>query len=746
MTKNVNIKITSDSSQVRNDLSATSKSFDDFEHSGTSSSEKVDSGFSKIGKTIGIGLLAASAATVTFGIGALKSAGDVEMLRANFDTLLGSAEAGKKLFTELQSMANITPFETTDLADASRTLLSFGVNIKDLLPDLKMLGDVSLGNKEKFNSLSLVFGQIQSKGALMGDDLRQLVNVGFNPLQKISERTGESMASLQQKMSNGQITFQMVSDEFKRATSEGGQFFNGMEKGAQTLPGLFSTLADTFNMTARSIVGLSASGDIVAGSLLDRLKNGIKDLIPFLNTLGEKMGPMLTSALNGLSGVAKGLEPIFNYLVPKFQALGESIGTKLVPVMSNLWQNILVPFGGFLGNVLTVSIGLVTDALKFLTDGASFFVPIILGGVAAMLAWDASILLSGGATTLWTTLTGLATAAQIAFNVALLSNPIGLVVAAIAGLSVAILGLIGVTQTNKDKTDTLTQANDALKASQDRLSETSMSLNRANLAVINSKEAEAAATQHAKDMLDQYGAKSPQYVKAQAELMVAHDNTTNAIKNQTVAIKDNNVASSDEASKQRVVNNETAKANKVNSVTDSINQQKVRWWDLNSTLNSFNGSVFTYSVVGKSSGTSIPGRFAGGSVSANIPYFVGENSDGSFNSTTELFVPSTSGVILNNSQLRSLLSPSRMQGLEMGGVVDKPMVRVFGENGSEAVMPLENNTGWIDKLAGQIAVSAGNNGQPLNLTVKIGEDAIASKIIDLINDRSQMSGRNAIMV
>lgn len=38
-----------------------------------------------------------------------------------------------------------------------------------------MLGDISQGNKEKFNSLSLVFGQISSQGKLMGGDLLQLI-------------------------------------------------------------------------------------------------------------------------------------------------------------------------------------------------------------------------------------------------------------------------------------------------------------------------------------------------------------------------------------------------------------------------------------------------------------------------------------------------------------------------------------------------------------------------------------------
>lgn len=241
--------------------------------------------------------LIAGTAIGVFGGFALKSASQVEMLRANFDTMLGSAEKGRELFGKLQKMANVTPFETTDLADASKTLLAFGTDVKDLMPNLQMLGDVSLGNREKFKSLALVFGQISSNGHLMGQDLLQLVNQGFNPLQIISEKTGESMSSLREKMSKGQISFQMVSDAFKDATSKGGQFYQGMEKGSQTLSGQLSTLKDNVMIAAREFLGMSATGDIVKGSFFDKVKGAVaglndklKDFPKVMDNLKKKFG------------------------------------------------------------------------------------------------------------------------------------------------------------------------------------------------------------------------------------------------------------------------------------------------------------------------------------------------------------------------------------------------------------------------------------------------------------------------
>lgn len=47
--------------------------------------------------------------------------------------------------------------------------------------------------------------------------------------------------------------------------------------------------------------------------------------------------------------------------------------------------------------------------------------------------------------------------------------------------------------------------------------------------------------------------------------------------------------------------------------------------------------------------------------------------------------------------------------LAKGGIVDQPTLAMVGEAGKEAVMPLENNTGWINNLAGQIAGQMGGS-------------------------------------
>ena len=168
----------------------------------------------------------------------------MEQYITSFGTMLGSAEKAQNMISQIKKFAAETPFELPDLAKGAQTLLAFGTAEEKVLPIMKMLGDVSQGNKEKFDGLTLAFAQCQSTGKLMGQDLLQMINQGFNPLNEISKMTGKSVAQLKEEMSKGAISAEMVAAAFEHATSEGGQFYNAMEAQSKTFSGQLSTLKD----------------------------------------------------------------------------------------------------------------------------------------------------------------------------------------------------------------------------------------------------------------------------------------------------------------------------------------------------------------------------------------------------------------------------------------------------------------------------------------------------------------------
>lgn len=202
-------------------------------------------------------LIAAAAAFAAmklaeFGRDILKVSSQFEQLNVAFEVLAGQ-QAGQQLVKDLTDLANVTPMTTQGLANNARLLLAFGEASQNVTSDLKLLGDISGGNQEKMDSLTLVFAQAGSAGRLMGQDLLQMVNAGFNPLQIISEKTGKSMSELRKEMEQGKISFAMIKQAMIDATSEGGRFYGMMEKQSQTLEGRLSTLSDKLQLISKDI-------------------------------------------------------------------------------------------------------------------------------------------------------------------------------------------------------------------------------------------------------------------------------------------------------------------------------------------------------------------------------------------------------------------------------------------------------------------------------------------------------------
>lgn len=202
---------------------------------------------------------------------------EFEQIYTDYEVMLGSKVKAAKMIGELIDYANKSPLRSGDVFKATNTLLGFGVAQEKILPAVKMIGDVAKGNKERFEGLSLAYAQTQAAGRLMGQDLLQMINQGFNPLKEISEMTGRSMKDLRKDMENGRISSDMVAKAFQHATAEGGRFFNMADKQSKTLLGTYSTMQDAAQLTGKAI------GDRMAPVL----KNATLRMSGFLNMVRE---------------------------------------------------------------------------------------------------------------------------------------------------------------------------------------------------------------------------------------------------------------------------------------------------------------------------------------------------------------------------------------------------------------------------------------------------------------------------
>lgn len=189
----------------------------------------------------------AGQAAIGFFQGALESSGKMEMIKANLETVMGSAELASATFQKLKDFAARTPFEISGISESAIMLKQSGVAAGDLIGTLQMLGDAAGGSQEKLNRIALNYAQIQSLGKAATMDIKQFAMAGLPIYQALAEVTGKNGAALEDMMSSGKITEDVIVEAFKRMTSEGGVFFDGMARGADTLDGKFSTLKDTWN-------------------------------------------------------------------------------------------------------------------------------------------------------------------------------------------------------------------------------------------------------------------------------------------------------------------------------------------------------------------------------------------------------------------------------------------------------------------------------------------------------------------
>ena len=184
-----------------------------------------------------IGAVFGAQTLASFGREIIKVRGEMQMLESSFEVLL-RGRGVKAFLDEIKAFAVESPLSLTGVSQAAQTLLSFNVEADKTIPIIKQIGDISMGNEERFKSLTLAFAQMSSAGKLMGQDLLQMINAGFNPLQEISEKTGKSISVLRKEMETGAISSEMVADAFRSATAEGGKFYGMTQKQADGIKGL----------------------------------------------------------------------------------------------------------------------------------------------------------------------------------------------------------------------------------------------------------------------------------------------------------------------------------------------------------------------------------------------------------------------------------------------------------------------------------------------------------------------------
>ena len=332
------------------------------------------------------------------GIGAITALGSqAEKTSVAFRVLVGDERKAGELLQQINGFAAATPFSNLHLEGAAQMLLNFGVAGDDVMKRLQQLGDISMGDSEKLNSLALVFGQVSAAGKMSGQDLLQFINAGFNPLKELQNMTGKSYQELQDMMSKGKIGVDAVSAALQHATGVGGMFHGMMEEQSKTVAGKWSTAIGLVQQRAVDVYDKIQPFILQAIDLFQDVSGSVLDVVDSIALWATDLQPVW----DGLALISNIAGRLFGWLA---DAVSATIGFFF------RWR-------AEIGYVASV-IGVATIAFNLHN--------------IAMTAYGAIITVVSGATRVWA-------GVQWLLNAAMNANPIGLIITGIAALTAGIV-------------------------------------------------------------------------------------------------------------------------------------------------------------------------------------------------------------------------------------------------------------------------------------------------------------------
>lgn len=312
------------------------------------------------------------------GLKSVQYNAEMEQLETSFKVMTGSAEKATEVINRLKTMGAATPFSTQQLAETTQLLMQYGFTADEAIDRLEMLGDIAQGNADSMTSIATGYAQMSSAGKVSLEDVKQMINGGFNPLQEISERTGESMASLYDRISKGTMTVDEITESMRAATSEGGKFFGSMAAQSETVSGLLSTLQDE----------IQALGGAMFEPLNEKLRT---ELLPrALEVVQEMSDAYAKGGTDGLVNyISDALPKLLNEAVEMLTNLAGKIREKLPTIVKKLMAAMPETLDVLLDDLLPTLVDsvfeIITVMAEELTARLPELAPVILKGVVNLL-------------------------------------------------------------------------------------------------------------------------------------------------------------------------------------------------------------------------------------------------------------------------------------------------------------------------------------------------------------------------
>lgn len=360
----------------------------------------------------------------------VNEAAKMEQHVSAFSTILGgSLPAGQKMVSMLQEMAKQTPFGFEALAKNANLLMSFNAASQDdVIEKMRILGDLTQGNAEKFSAASLAYGQIAAAGKASMQDVNQLINAQIPILAALEKQWGIPIASVREQISKGKLTIGELDKAFTTLTSKGGMFFQAMATQSNTFSGKMAAFQDSIDNLAAKV---GARLLPILNTWLGQLDSLAESASNWVEANQELISQQLQEWADRISNAVKWLAENYETVINAVKWFG---GTLLA------LKAIILVTNGYIA-AATLATKLYTGAQKIAAFSQKAFNAIVAWGNLAITAVGNSLLWAKVKIGVYSAASKIATAAQWAWNAAMTANPIGIIILLIAALVGAIIWL-----------------------------------------------------------------------------------------------------------------------------------------------------------------------------------------------------------------------------------------------------------------------------------------------------------------
>lgn len=373
-------KVADNSRELGSSMTEASNQTTNFNNSISQTSKASQLAKSAIKGVVGVVGAVGGAMAGAIGMG-VKYNSEIETYQTSFEVMTGSAEKATQTVEELKKMGAATPFELPELADTTQLLMNYGFTADDAINRMSMLGDISQGNADKMQRVATAYGQMSSAGKVSLEDVKQMIEAGFNPLQEISESTGESMSSLYDRISDGTLSVDEITQSMQRATSEGGKYFQSMEKQSQTFKGQLSTMKDNATQLLGELA--SSTSQEMTGNLLPTVNQGLSDMMNALKTNGfagmaEVGGGLIANLVTSVISKAPDLITMAFTMITSFLTGIQSNIPMIVTSILSVGTLIITNLLGMLPQLINIGFSVIISLVQGITQQLPTLIPTVI--------------------------------------------------------------------------------------------------------------------------------------------------------------------------------------------------------------------------------------------------------------------------------------------------------------------------------------------------------------------------------